>query len=117
MRADRGQRNLEEHETCSPELRRIRAVEALACKSLYARFDLSRLGRHPLLERVRPLAAYEVTPVVQQQEAGSFQIGARPVGRVQRGGEPVARFNGGDESFLDSFVKYAEGAQEIASTG
>src|SRR5690349_17284961 len=100
MRPDRGQRNLEEHETCPPELPRIRAVEALACKSVPARFDLSRLARHPLLERVRPLAAHEVIPVVQQQEAGSLQIEASPVGRVQRGGEPIAGFNGGNKSFL-----------------
>jgi len=78
MRPDRGQRHLEEHETGAPEVGRIRALEGLPRESLHARFDLSRLGHHPLLERGRPLAAHEVIPVVQQQEAGRFQIGARP---------------------------------------
>src|SRR6266851_4108273 len=90
MRPDGGERNLEEHETCPPELPRIGAIEGLACKSLHARFDLSRLSRYPPLERLRPLAAHEVISVVQQQEASRFQIGARPLGCVQRGGEPVA---------------------------
>src|SRR5215831_7754128 len=100
MGPDGGDRNFCQHKGGAPELRRADAAEGIACKALQARLEALRLVCHAVFKRCGPIALDEIVAAVKQQEPCIIQMEAYPGWCVKRGGEPVAGFDGRDETFL-----------------
>ena len=93
-------RNFRQHKGGAPELRRANAAEGMACKALQARLEALRLICLAASKCRGPIALDEIVAAVEQQQPCIIQMESYPGRRVKRGGEPVAGFDGRDETFL-----------------
>ena len=100
VRLHRCDRNFRQHERGAPKTRRGRRGRTPVARSCSGTLRTAEPGYARHAGRRRPVALYEILAAVKQEQARVIQMQARPGGGVKSGCEPVAGFDGRDESLL-----------------